>query len=124
MPRWVKKTEQEEREATLSKIKERTTYEGDCWRYTGGKTAVEGHGRVTYQGRKVVVSRFIAHVYHDLTLETNLTHKVACHKAICKFKDCWNPEHIYVGMPKDNAADTIAAGNFHYADHTQYQKED
>jgi hypothetical protein len=42
------------------------------------------------------------------------TYRQACHKPECKFKDCWNPDHIYIGWPSENVADQIAAGTFHY----------
>ena len=48
-------------------------------------------------------------------LDGKLTHRKACHKPECRFRDCWNPDHIYVGWPSENVADAIKAGTFRHA---------
>ncbi len=99
---------------TLNRIKEKTIYDGDCWRWTGAHV-IGGYGTITYRNRTVRIHRFIAYVYYGLELDGKLTHRKACHKPECRFRDCWNPDHIYVGWPSENVADAIKAGTFRHA---------
>jgi len=100
----------------LKRIKDKTFYDGDCWRYTG-KHVGSGYGSITYRNKTIRLNRFIAYVYHGLpdpTIAHLVTYDKACHKPECRFKDCWNPDHIYVGTSQQNVQDQINAGTFHY----------
>ena len=37
-----------------------------------------------------------------LGLDINEQHIQACHKDICPNKNCWNPEHLYLGSNQQN----------------------
>jgi hypothetical protein len=43
-----------------------------------------------------------------------------CHKLECKFRDCWNPEHLYVGTHGENMRDKFI--NYEYKDPRQWAK--
>ena len=95
----------------VERIKEKTVYDGDCWRYTG-KHVGNGYASITYKNQSMRLNRFVAMVYHGMDrFDLGL---VAAHKPECRFKDCWNPDHIYVTTQKENVADQIKAGIFHY----------
>jgi len=101
-------------EQVLERIKEKTIFEGNCWRYTGKKVG-KGYGSITYRNKTVRLNRFIAYVFYDLPIDAYLySNQQANHKSECQFKDCWNPEHIYVGTQKDNVRDAIASGKHHF----------
>jgi hypothetical protein len=109
----IRKNEEQYIKEVLDRVREKTVYDGDCWRYTG-KHVGKGYASITYRNTTIRLNRFIGYVYYGLELSGNLTYKQACHKPECRFRDCWNPDHIYVGLPKDNVADQIKAGTFHY----------
>jgi len=95
----------------ISRIKTKTIYEGDCWRYTGKKVG-KGYGSITYKNRTIRLNRFIAYVYHGMNLGSIVMQ--ANHTSNCKYKDCWNPKHIYAGTQQENVNDQIKAGTFYY----------
>jgi len=68
--------------------------------YTGALS--DGYGVVSHSST-YKVHRISAHVYlgfnlNDETIQVN-------HKLICPNKNCWNPEHLYVGTQNENNAD-------------------
>ena len=107
----IDETEEQYHQEVLRRIKKKTVYEGECWRYTG-KHVGKGYASISYKDRSMRLNRFIAWIYHKLDRYDR--DQVACHIPDCKFKDCWRPEHIYVGTQKENVADQIKAGTFHY----------
>ena len=94
----------------LNRIIDKTIVDGECWRYTGKKVG-KGYGCITYKDTTIRLNRFIAYIFHGMNLEGT---EQGNHTQDCKFKDCWRPEHIYVGTQKDNVRDQIETGNFHY----------
>lgn len=90
-------------------IKDQTT---GCWLWIGnlskgGKS--EGYGRINLFGIIFYVHRVSAYIYFDMPLHKIIDkftkNSQALHKTICPNKNCWNPEHIYVGTHKDNMLD-------------------
>lgn len=79
----------------------RTTYDGDCWVHQGSNR--NGYANVMIYGRVIDVHRLSASLYHGLDLDD--TNSQANHKSICRFRACWNPEHLYVGTHSDNMKD-------------------
>jgi hypothetical protein len=85
------------------RLQEGTRFIDNCWRYTLGSRVGEGYASILYEGKQVRVNRLSAHIFHGLDL--NNPKKQALHVPACKFKDCWNPEHLYVGDHLDNMTD-------------------
>lgn len=81
-----------------------------CWRFLGAHTESGGHGRVRWNGGHTTLTRVIAHLFHGLDLDSS---QQALHKSKCKYQDCWNPDHLYVGTPRDNVRDSINVGTHH-----------
>ena len=67
---------------------------GECWLHL--KKLRKGYALVRYKKGIHNVSRLSAHLFHNLNLNSKNLH--ALHKAECKFKCCWNPNHIYVEL--------------------------
>lgn len=92
-------------------LKSKTTIDETtgCWLHNGSFNN-SGYSHVTYQYRTVSVHRLSAHIYHGMLLDepTNVNHK-----AKCPNKNCWNPNHIYVGTQQENYQDSIKAGHNH-----------
>jgi len=78
---------------------------GDCWRYLGGCNSL-GYGKIYYNGKNDKVHRISAHLYLGFDLDSKLN---VLHKPICNFRDCWNPEHLYIGTHMDNMSDRSEA---------------
>ena len=75
--------------------------ESGCWVWLG---AGDKYGIITYNGVHYNVSRISAFLYLGLKLEDRT--QFACHKDdICKRKDCFNPDHLYVGSRDTNSQD-------------------
>ena len=79
--------------------KRNTVIEGDCWRYK----AQQKRPTTEWKGKRVNLSRISAHIFLGLDLDD--PKQQANHKPICKHKDCWNPDHLYVGTQKQNLRD-------------------
>jgi hypothetical protein len=92
----------------ISELKKKTIYQGECWTYYYGLEKWN-YARVTYKGKRIKLHRLIAHLYHGLDLDGPL---LACHKQECEFRNCWNPNHIYIGTHEDNTRDQIEIGKF------------
>lgn len=111
----------------LEKLNNKTTKVGDCWRYSGAHTP-GGYGLIQFEEELVITSRLSAHIHLGLDLKKK--DYLALHKDdICKFRDCWNPDHIYIGSRNDNTLDQVKKGNHNNASKThcdsghEYTKE-
>ena len=88
----------------IEKIKERTIEDGTgCWLFQGINN--KGYGSIKFNGKMVSIHRISAAYYLGLDL-TNRT-KQANHKIACSYKNCWNPNHLYIGTQSENKADRI-----------------
>lgn len=72
------------------------------WLYQGSVYG-GGYGHVTIERKDYAIHRLIAHLFLGLDLDD--LHQYALHKPTCQFKNCWNPEHLYVGCDSDNKYD-------------------
>jgi hypothetical protein len=76
-----------------------------CWRWLASVTT-QGRPQVWYEGRYVLVTRLIMHLNKGFDLDSPL---LVCHNdKVCNQRECWNPDHLYVGTDKDNMRDRVA----------------
>lgn len=86
---------------------EKRIFSGDCWLWNGAKDP-SGYGAVKYYGRKRNLHRVIAHIVYGSDLDGN--HIEICHKLECPNRECWNPDHLYVGTRSSNMHDALKRG--------------
>lgn len=75
---------------------------GEHWRWKGA-TNSDGYGEIYYKGKRTSVHRVSAYLH--LGLDISNPEQLALHKPGCPFKDCWNPDHLYIGNACDNMKD-------------------
>jgi hypothetical protein len=73
----------------------------NCWLAQGALR--NGYGVVMVKYQSVYLHRLSAALYLGYTLE-DITRQVN-HKLFCPNKNCWNPEHLYVGTQEENMND-------------------
>ena len=79
-----------------------------CWRYLGARD-FDGYGCVKFNSRMQHLNRVSAHLFLGLDLSDVKLH--ALHKSCCPHKDCWNPDHLYVGTNQENVIDSLVKRN-------------
>lgn len=86
---------------------------GDCWIWTGSYGSdgygVIGIGRKQFRTHRVSFEIFSGKCADGL---------LVCHK--CDDPRCVNPEHLFVGTPKDNTQDMIAKGRKYKMENTNH----
>lgn len=95
----------------MKRIRAKTRIEGEHWRFTGKKIG-RGYGCIWYEGKTIRLGRLICHLYFNADLNDDSWE--ACHKDICRYQDCWNPDHLYVGTHYQNIKDQIRNNRFHF----------
>lgn len=84
-------------------LKSKGLSESGCWIWLG-TTLNNGYGQMTWGGRQYLVHRASAIVW--LELDSNDSNTQVCHKdEICNRKDCFNPDHLYIGSASTNMID-------------------
>jgi hypothetical protein len=92
--------------------------EDGCYLFSA--TNKRGHGQISYKLKTYGVHRLSAMIFLGLDLGDKT--QQANHK--CKNRNCWNPEHLYVGNQSENMFDAIEAGTYKspYADITHCKR--
>ena len=75
--------------------------ESGCWLYQGSADS-QGYGHAGWEGRITLIHRISAHIFLGLDLKSST---LALHKPECPNKNCWNPDHLYLGNHVDNWRD-------------------
>ena len=77
--------------------------ENNCWIWRGGKNK-QGQGVVRHDGRNWVTSRLAWHLLYGPIPDRHYI----CHR--CDNPPCINPEHLFLGTPRDNSLDMYSKG--------------
>jgi len=99
----------------IDKLIRRRLVMGKCWRFNGAHDT-SGYGITGFIGRVYSVHRLSAFISLNFDLASL---DLICHKNnVCKFRDCWNPLHIYIGNESTNQQDRIKVGRHNFANIT------
>lgn len=74
-----------------------------CWEYCG-EIVHNGYGRISHGGRNVRVHRLSYLSYKGEIIDG----RMVCHT--CDVRNCWNPDHLFLGTAKDNVDDMLSKG--------------
>lgn len=93
-----------DKEKILTRLNHLTRFENKCWLYTGHLNR-KGYGVLNLKNPiiTITVSRLSAYIFLGLDVDNKKLHSL--HKSICPNKNCWNPEHLYIGTNQDNMND-------------------
>lgn len=83
-----------------------TTVKDGCWLYNGTRT--REYGIYIKKPIREYVHRISAHVFLNLDLSDK--ENQANHKQECPNRNCWCPDHLYVGTQKQNIDDLFKVG--------------
>jgi hypothetical protein len=103
----MRRTYLNNKEDILRRLKENTVYEGHCWRFSGSHSG--GYGEMKIDGRLYKTHQLSLYIFKDFNIQgkDNLQ---ALHVISCPYRDCWNPEHLYIGTHIDNGIDRKFVG--------------
>lgn len=93
----------------LSKLHEITRIDEltGCWLFIGSHNE-HGYGQLIIAAYPYKVHRLSAWIY--LGLDLNNSQVKVLHRIECLNRNCWNPEHLYLGTQLDNVRDSMEIG--------------
>ena len=92
----------------VSRLWDSTIQINKCWLYIGDNSDRYGRLSLGKTHKSERASRLSAHIF--LGLDIDNPHEQSNHKEICPNKNCWNPDHLYVGNQSQNINDSIING--------------
>ena len=82
-----------------------------------GSTSNKGYGLTHVENKHYSVHRISAYLFLGLNLDD--PNNQALHKAeLCNYRNCFNPEHLYVGTHQDNMEDRANFGGYKHNERT------
>ncbi len=85
------------------------------WLWKGALS--KGYGRINVNG----INKRVIRITAELWLPDYKEYLQVCHKRICIFKKCFNPNCLYMGSNSDNQYDLVAMGR-HFQANKKYCK--
>ena len=77
-----------------------------CWLWQGALDS-GGYGVISFQNKNINVHRLSAYLFLGLDLDSD---QWVLHKVWCLHRNCWWPDHLYVGTRTDNFTDSEIVG--------------
>lgn len=77
-----------------------------CWRWTA-HIGTHGYGEFSYKGQAGQLAHRISWLLYKGPIPKGIN---ILHKRECPYKDCVNPDHLYLGTQMENTIDAMATG--------------